>query len=61
MTNRISMRNYAKFMKKLDEETDAFIAEMEEKAQEKMNNVKKTIHKDMAKKIKKENFKRNVI
>lgn len=58
MTNRINMRNYTEFMKKLDEETDAFIAEMEEKARKKMGNVKKTIHKDMAKKIKKENFKR---
>ncbi len=58
MTNRINMRNYENFMKELDEETDEFIAEMEEKARKKMGNVKKTIQEDMTKSIKKQNFKR---
>lgn len=58
MTNRINMRNYAEFMKELDEEADEFIAEMEEKARKKMGQIKDTIQESMTQKIRKENFQR---
>jgi len=56
MSNRINMRNYDDFMKRLDEETDEFIAEMEEQTHKRTQKLKNTIKDNMVKRIKKEKF-----
>lgn len=56
MSNRINMRNYDDFMKQLDEETNEFIAEMEEKVRKRTKKVKNIIRDSMVKRIKREKF-----